>query len=128
MPVTNKASLRCWIKQQIAELQQCNDEQNLVDDPQYTVDELREYAIALKLPDVLKVLNCRHRLGTINRLVTILALLDTPNDLLNADQVAEMFKVNKRTIRRRVLVGEFPAPVKIGRSIRWRCTDLERLW
>ena len=51
-----------------------------------------------------------------------------PDALLTADEVAAMFNVDARTIRRRVADGTFPAPVKVGRSVRWRRSDLERLW
>jgi predicted DNA-binding transcriptional regulator AlpA len=46
-------------------------------------------------------------------------------DLLTIEQLAAMYQVNPRTIRRRVIDGTFPKPVKIGRSIRWNRADVE---
>jgi excisionase family DNA binding protein len=51
-----------------------------------------------------------------------------PDDLLTIDEVAAMFKLDERTIRRHVASGEFPKPVRVGRTVRWRRCDLTRLW
>jgi predicted DNA-binding transcriptional regulator AlpA len=51
-----------------------------------------------------------------------------PNDLLTIEEVAAMFKMDERTIRRHVATGEFAKPVRVGRSVRWRRCDLNRLW
>ena len=46
--------------------------------------------------------------------------------LLTADEVVELLRVDRRTLRRMVLAGEVPAPITIGaRTIRWRRRSLE---
>ena len=39
--------------------------------------------------------------------------------------VCERYHISPSTLRRRVLDGTFPPPVKIGRLIRWNLTDLQ---
>lgn len=47
--------------------------------------------------------------------------------LMTAEQVAALLQVDRRTLRRMVLLGEVPAPITIGaRTIRWRRRTLER--
>ncbi len=64
-------------------------------------------------------------------MLTLAELLDKESpggpesSLLTIQQVAALFQVNMRTIRRRVSDGTFPKPVKIGRSLRWNRADLE---
>jgi len=49
-----------------------------------------------------------------------------PKGLLSPKEVAEIVTLSKRTIRRAVLSGTFPAPLEIGaRAIRWRRVDVE---
>jgi predicted DNA-binding transcriptional regulator AlpA len=51
-----------------------------------------------------------------------------PGDFLTAEQVAAKVQLDIRTIRRQVKSGEFPKPIKFGRSIRWRLSDLNGIW
>ena len=44
--------------------------------------------------------------------------------VLTIFEVAEMFKVTPKTVRRWWYSNEIPAPLKIGRSIRWRHSDI----
>ena len=39
--------------------------------------------------------------------------------LLTLDEVAALLRVSVSTIRRRVDAGELPAPVRVGRALRW---------
>lgn len=45
--------------------------------------------------------------------------------LLSVRQVAEYFGVSVATIWRWTASGSIPAPIKIGGSTRWRCSDIE---
>ena len=47
------------------------------------------------------------------------ALTYTPKEL------ADALKVSVRTLRRLDAAGRLPLPTKIGRSLRWRCTEIE---
>jgi len=46
--------------------------------------------------------------------------------LLTANAVGEMLSLSKRQIFRLKSSGRIPAPVKIGGSVRWKHTDIER--
>ncbi len=45
--------------------------------------------------------------------------------LLDAKQVAQRLSVSVKTVRRLLDKGELPAPVKIGRLLRWKEADIE---
>ena len=40
-------------------------------------------------------------------------------------EVAAVFKISGKTIDRLVAIGQFPAPLHIGRSCRWRASDIQ---
>ncbi len=44
---------------------------------------------------------------------------DVPVKLLDCRQIAELLAVSERTVRRLVRNGALPAPVHIGRAVRW---------
>lgn len=44
---------------------------------------------------------------------------------LDIKQLAALYGINERSVRRRVSDGTLPQPEKIGRSVRWRKSDLE---
>ena len=48
--------------------------------------------------------------------------------LMTAEEVSERVHLSARTIRRAVLAGSFPSPIKPtnGRAIRWRPEDVEK--
>jgi excisionase family DNA binding protein len=46
--------------------------------------------------------------------------------LLTADEVAGLLRVDPRTLREMRNAGEFPKPMKVGRSLRWRRRTVER--
>jgi excisionase family DNA binding protein len=55
--------------------------------------------------------------------------LNTAHDslqLLTADEVAGLLRVDPRTLREMRNAGEFPKPMKVGRSLRWRRRTVER--
>jgi len=45
--------------------------------------------------------------------------------LLKADEVAHLLSISSRTLWRLVRAGEFPSPIYVGGSTRWRLTDIE---
>ncbi|MFK0335391.1 helix-turn-helix transcriptional regulator [Rhizobium sp. NPDC090275] len=45
--------------------------------------------------------------------------------LLNLRTVLDLVPVNERTIARWVKAGRFPAPLKVGRRVMWRLSDLD---
>ena len=51
-----------------------------------------------------------------------------PKGLITAEEVSERVHLSARTIRRAVLAGSFPSPIKPtnGRAIRWRPEDVEK--
>ncbi len=46
--------------------------------------------------------------------------------LLNAETVAEILSLSKRTIFRLDSSGKIPAPIRINGSVRWRESDIQR--
>lgn len=46
--------------------------------------------------------------------------VETSLGLLTAREVAGMLKISLKTLRRRILRGEFPEPIKLRGSRRWR--------
>jgi excisionase family DNA binding protein len=46
--------------------------------------------------------------------------------LLKVDQVALMLGLSERTVWRLVETGEIPRPIKLGRSVRWSRSTIER--
>lgn len=51
-------------------------------------------------------------LGTVDRL------------LLDIHSVAQLLSLSSRTVRRLERRGQFPEPMRIGRSVRWRSQDV----
>ena len=47
--------------------------------------------------------------------------------VLTISDVAATLKVSTKTIRRWWYSGEIPQPIKIGRSLRWRQSDIEAI-
>lgn len=45
--------------------------------------------------------------------------------LIDVDEVARRLAVSAQTVRRLVAAGQFPAPIRVGRSVRWRLADVE---
>lgn len=45
--------------------------------------------------------------------------------LLNVTEVAEALGCTTRTVRRWAAEGRMPSPLRIGRTVRWRQSDLE---
>ena len=45
--------------------------------------------------------------------------------MMTSDDVAEMLGITTRSVRRRVLDGTLPKPVRLGRSVRFRRKDIE---
>lgn len=49
-----------------------------------------------------------------------------PKPLLSAKEVADLLDAHERSVRRWSLEGRIPKPVQLGRSVRWRRTELVR--
>jgi excisionase family DNA binding protein len=54
-------------------------------------------------------------------------LSSEPDRLLPIDEVARILRLSPRTVFRLVKRGELIPPLRIGRSIRWRLTDIQ-IW
>lgn len=52
------------------------------------------------------------------------ARIPEPTRLLTATQVAARLTVSRRTLERLISAGDFPPPLKIGRSARFRPEDI----
>ena len=46
--------------------------------------------------------------------------------LINIDEVATILGVSRRTIYRMSSTGELPPRLRVGRSVRWRRSDIEQ--
>lgn len=46
--------------------------------------------------------------------------------LLTCETLAQRLGVSPRTVRRLDLAGRLPAPVRIGRAVRWREEEIDR--
>lgn len=49
-----------------------------------------------------------------------------PQQLLTADEVARLLRVDQRTLRTMRHERKFPRPISVGRSLRWRRSAVER--
>ena len=47
-------------------------------------------------------------------------------ELLDVKDVARLLKLSRRQVWRLRSAGEIPQPIKIGNSVRWNRTDIER--
>ena len=46
--------------------------------------------------------------------------------LISAADLARMLRVSSRTVARLSASGALPKPVRLGRSVRWNCDEIER--
>lgn len=46
--------------------------------------------------------------------------------MLRIEQVTDLFPVSRVTLYRLIKTGDFPEPVKMGRTSLWRCSELKR--
>jgi prophage regulatory protein len=53
--------------------------------------------------------------------------MESTAELIRIKDVSELVSVSRSHIYRQIEAGLFPPPVKIGRSSRWRRSDLDRL-
>lgn len=51
---------------------------------------------------------------------------DTFDKLLTVKEVAERFAVSTATVWRLAKSSDIPQPIKIGHSVRWRASDLQK--
>ena len=52
--------------------------------------------------------------------------MDETVELLTVREVARLLKLSTRQIWKLSSAGKLPAPVRLGRSVRWRASDLAR--
>jgi len=45
--------------------------------------------------------------------------------LLSAEKLAELLDISLRTLWRLRAAGKLPAPIRLGGSVRWRCSEIE---
>jgi excisionase family DNA binding protein len=48
-----------------------------------------------------------------------------PDRLIDAPEAADRLRVSVRTLRRLTDAGRGPAPIRVGRCLRWRSSDLD---
>ena len=41
-------------------------------------------------------------------------------------EISELVKVSRRQIWKLLAMGKLPAPIRLGRSVRWRRTDIDK--
>ena len=46
------------------------------------------------------------------------------NELISASQLADLLSVSERTLYRLKSIGQLPAPIVLGGSVRWRLTEI----
>ena len=91
--------------------------------------DIRQLALSEGRPDIAS--EAARPGNTADQVSGFIAALDQPyqvGEFLTVGEVATLFKIDERTIRRRVADGSFPKPVQVGRSKRWRKVELDRLW
>ena len=49
------------------------------------------------------------------------------NELLTTKEVARLFKMSERHVQNLVGKGEFPKPIKLGRSVRFKPSDIQKV-
>ena len=49
------------------------------------------------------------------------------NELLTTKEVARLTKTSERHVQNLVSKGEFPKPIKLGRSVRFRLSDIRKV-
>ena len=50
--------------------------------------------------------------------------ISTPR-MIDVTEVATILNVSTRTVWRLVSSGDLPQPIRFGRNVRWRCSDIE---
>lgn len=107
---------RNWL---IAQIESLSDTEGYFQDDwiaaQRLIDEARERAYALRLPDAATAAT---RGPVRQRLCQILAALPPP-EYLTIQEVADLFRVSVRTVRRGIITGEIPRPETINSVQRW---------
>lgn len=49
------------------------------------------------------------------------------NELLTTKEVARLFKMSERHVQNLVKKDEFPKPIKLGRSVRFKPSDIQKV-
>lgn len=45
---------------------------------------------------------------------------------ITLEELAELLRLSPRTIQRKLSAGEFPTPIRIGRSVRWQLAVIHK--
>ena len=48
-----------------------------------------------------------------------------PDRLIDTEETADRLRVSVRTLQRLTSAGQCPAPIRVGRCLRWRSSDLD---
>lgn len=46
--------------------------------------------------------------------------------LIDQKQLAEMLSISRRTVQRMISRGKLPAPIRIGKMVRWKLQDIKK--
>lgn len=128
-------AFRRWLQAEIRWLQDhepYQDDLQLAQDAAHIVDEARRTAVKLGLPNVAKLCESDHLLSLVSAQQVLSGCLaaigpqsDASANMLTARQLADLLGINLRSVYRRKLDGTLPEPVQVGRSVRWRRSDVE---
>jgi preprotein translocase subunit SecA len=112
---------RTWLREQIYALNGMDEMwADQLADAQHLISEAKERAYALHLPEAARAAVS----GPVRqRLCEILATLPAP-EYLNIQEVADLYRVSVRTIRRGLITGEIPQPETINSVQRWKRSNL----
>ena len=54
-----------------------------------------------------------------------MAGLGVDDHLLTAEEVGAVYRISTRQVWKLIEIGSIPAPIKLGRSTRWRASDIQ---
>lgn len=60
------------------------------------------------------------------RRIIAACLAELPKEFLTAEDIAQMLQVSTRTVWRMRSANELPEPITIGKSVRWKASDIEK--
>ena len=132
MTPTNPTTFARWVREQIAEIEPMigSDERRTHSYVAGVIREAKALAYRLGLFDIADRLPERREKTALDGLLRLQSCLGTdsePSLHLTISEAAALLGVSTKTIRRRVALGDFPDPVRIGRAVRFRRRDIEAI-